>query len=83
MSDCFCIIGTYERDIPLRLSEYVEIINDMAKVQRNFAEMGLLRSQPLTSKEISDNRRGYIHRYNYCPYCGVKHDWKQLTKALK
>ena len=82
MSDCFCVIGTYERNEPLRLSEYVEILKDMAKVQRNFADMGLLRGEPLTAREMADNRRGYIHRYNYCPYCGAKHDWKQLIKEI-
>jgi len=83
MSDCDCIIGTYEHRETLRMSEYVEILNHLSKVQAHFHEMGIRNHKPLSAVEIADNRRGYVHRFNYCPYCGVKHDWKQLTKALK
>jgi len=35
-----------------------------------------------TIKQILDNRRGYVQRFNYCPDCGLKIDWKSLTEGL-
>jgi hypothetical protein len=79
---CDCVIGTCGRDDVLRKSSYVEILNDASRTQRKLYEMGLLKHAPLSPKAIADARRGYVHRYNFCPYCGAKHDWKQLTEAL-
>jgi hypothetical protein len=82
MTECDCVIGTYERDSLLHKSSYNEILWEMSETQRHFAYMGLLKGKPLTAREMADNRRGYVHRYNYCPYCGAKHDWKQLIKEI-
>ena len=38
--------------------------------------------EPLTIKQILDNRRGYLQRFNYCPDCGKKIDWKFLMEGL-
>ena len=36
----------------------------------------------LTIKQILDNRRGYLQRFNYCPDCGKKIDCKFLMEGL-
>jgi hypothetical protein len=82
MSKCDCSIGTYDRGDLLHKSTYLEILRDISKLQRNLYKMGLRISVPLSAQQIADNRRGYITRYNYCPKCGAKHDWKQLVKEI-
>ena len=82
MTDCDCIIGTYERGDLLHKSSYAEILRDISKVQHNLRHMGMFLHEPLTARGLADARRGYIRRYNYCPYCGAKHAWKQLIKEI-
>jgi hypothetical protein len=36
----------------------------------------------LTKKQVLDSRRGYISKFNYCPDCGVKLNWKQITGEI-
>lgn len=38
--------------------------------------------EPHTMKQILDNRRGYLQRFNYCPDCSKKIDWKLLMEGL-
>jgi hypothetical protein len=36
------------------------------------------KGEVLTPRQIADKRRGYLYRYNYCPFCGGELNWKYL-----
>jgi hypothetical protein len=81
MSDCDCIIGE-QNDHKLKISDYKIYLLQSSQIQKSLFDWGMLKHKPLSPRELADNRRGYVHRYNYCPYCGKKHNWKQLLKDV-
>ena len=77
ISSCDCLIGFISGDkVSKSTIEYKvkSIFNMMPK----YKEYNMLKGEPLTQKQIVDNRRGYLSRFAYCPYCGEKLNWKQL-----
>ena len=77
ISSCDCLIGflSGERVSKSDIDYEVKRISD---IQPKFKEYGLLNGEPLSPKQIVDNRRGYLSRFAYCPYCGEKINWKQV-----
>jgi hypothetical protein len=77
ISSCDCLVGflSGERVSKSDIDYEVKRISD---IQPKFKEYGLLNGEPLSQKQIVDNRRGYLSRFAYCPYCGDKLNWKQL-----
>ena len=76
MKECDCRIGTLCGDAITKES----IIKEAKSIAR---ETNYHRSVALTAKQVCDNRRGYLSRFNYCPYCGEEIDWKYIIKSLK
>lgn len=77
ISSCDCFVGflSGERVSKSNIDYEVKFISDM---QPKLKEYGLLNGEPLSPKQIVDNRRGYLSRFVYCPYCGEKINWKQV-----
>ncbi len=77
ISSCDCLVGflSGEQVSKSTIDYEVKRISD---IQPKFKEYGLLIGEPLRPKQIVDNRRGYLSRFAYCPYCGEKVDWKQV-----
>ena len=50
-------------------------------VRHELKKYGLLKGEPLTAKQLIDGRKGYVHRFNFCPYCGNKIDWKTVLSS--
>ena len=77
ISSCDCLVGflSGERVSKSTIDYEVKRISD---IQPKFKEYGLLNGEPLSPKQIVDNRRGYLSRFAYCPYCGEKINWKQV-----
>lgn len=74
---CDCLIGSLYDDA-ITIDSVKEIIEYTISRQATLAKHGLLKGEPSTKKEILDGRKGYISRFNFCPYCGTKVNWKQV-----
>lgn len=77
VGSCDCLVGFISGEKVSKSTidyEVTSIFNMMPK----YKEYGMLKGKPLTKKEIVDNRRGYLTRFVYCPYCGEKVNWKQV-----
>ncbi len=76
-----CMIGflSGEEVYKSTLSFEVQRIANLMPV---YEQHGILNGKPLTPKEIVDNRRGYLSRFNFCPDCGEKLKWKEILKDL-
>jgi hypothetical protein len=81
-SNCDCHIGRL-CDEYIYISNMNKQIDDIIKTQQNLKQFNLLNGEVITSKEILDSRKGYLHKFNYCPYCGEKIDWKILLFNIK
>ncbi len=81
MKDCDCFIGflSGEKINKLNIHHIAEGISDS---QSNLKQYGLIKGDVLTPKQIVDNRRGYLSRFAFCPYCGEKIDWKEILNKF-
>jgi hypothetical protein len=79
MENCDCLIG-YISGEEIKKSEFKEKVNDIVRIQPELKRIGLLTGEPLSFEQIIDNRRGYLHKFCFCPYCGKKLDWKKIKK---
>lgn len=79
-SECDCLLGFISGDKIYKSNLDYEL-ERTSNVQSNLYEMGLLKGKPLNAKEILDNRRGYIQRFNFCPYCADKINWKSISNS--
>jgi hypothetical protein len=77
-NDCDCLLG-FISDDKIYKSNLDWELERTASVQSKFYDMGLLKGKPLKPKDILDNRRGYIYRFTFCPHCGEKINWKDIT----
>ena len=55
-----------------------EMLKNTSDTQATLSNMSLVKGSVLSPREIADNRRGYLQRFNYCPYCGGELNWKHL-----
>lgn len=78
---CDCKIGSC-CDGDVMKSILFKTMSEMADTQIMLKKHGLLNGEPLTAKQLVDGRKGYLWRYNYCPYCGEKINWKELLKVF-
>lgn len=53
-------------------------VKSISEMQPEYKKYGMLKGEPLTPKQIVDNRRGYLSRFIFCPYCGNKINWKKV-----
>ena len=80
MYKCDCFIGILEDAV--RLSNIKHLIDDALAFQDDLKRLNILDHDKLTPKDIIDSRRGYFNKFNYCPYCGEKIDWKIIKQKL-
>jgi len=81
-NDCDCLLG-FMSDDKIYKSNLNWELERTSNVQLNLYEMGLLKGKPLKAKEILDNRRGYFSRFNVCPYCAEKINWKSIIDGYR
>lgn len=79
-TDCDCFLGFISGDKIYKSNLNYEL-DRTSSIQSNFYDMGLLKGKPLNPKDILDNRRGYISKFTFCPYCGDKINWKKITNS--
>ena len=77
VSRCDCLVGFVSGE-RVKKSTIGYEVKRIADIQSELKEYKMLQKEPLTQKHIVDNRRGYLSRFVYCPYCGEKLNWKQL-----
>jgi hypothetical protein len=76
-NSCDCFIGFLSGE-DIKLSDIKRQVEDVVKLQSELKKYGLLKGEPLTAKQLVDGRKGYISRFNFCPYCGKTIDWKTV-----
>ena len=74
---CDCLIGFLSGD-KINKSTIDFEVQSISKMMPKYKEYNMLKGEPLCPKEITDNRRGYLSRFKFCPYCGEKINWKQV-----
>ena len=79
-TECDCLLGFISGDKIYKSNLDYEL-EKTVNVQSNFYDMGLLKGKSLKPKDILDNRRGYISRFTFCPHCGEKINWKNITNC--
>lgn len=80
-NNCDCFIGFINGSHATKSSIAKELVN-ASNLMYLFKENNFIKGNVLTPKQIADNRRGYLFRFAYCPYCGEKINWKQLLIGL-
>ena len=58
-------------------------LNRITATQTSFKKYKLTDKEPLQPKDLVDNRRGYLYRFKFCPYCGIEINWKLIIKNIK
>jgi len=83
MGKCDCFIGILSNN-NVFVSTVVDEIIKIEKFQSSAKQYGelVVKGEPLSRHKIADGRRGYLHRFKYCPYCGIEIDWKKILGKL-
>jgi hypothetical protein len=77
--NCDCLIGFISGEEVYKSSLEYEV-ERIENIQPVFKSYGLLNGEPLNKKQIVDGRKGYLRRFNYCPNCGEKLNWKKILE---
>jgi hypothetical protein len=72
-----CMIGFLSGESVYKSTLSYEV-NMIAHLMPTYEKYGILKGKALTPKQIVDNRRGYLSRFNFCPHCGEKLNWKEI-----
>jgi hypothetical protein len=80
-TNCDCFIGFLSGE-EVNKSSFKEEVNKIVYFQPELKKYGLLKGEPQTAKQIVDNRKGYLSRFKYCPYCGKIIDWKSIIGEI-
>jgi hypothetical protein len=75
--ECDCLVGFLSGEKVL-ISTIEGEVARIVELQPLLKKVGILNGEPQNRKQILDGRKGYLSRYKYCPYCGVKIDWKKI-----
>ena len=68
---CDCFLGFLSGE-EIKKSNFKEQVHDLAVFQKELQGYGMLNGNPQTPKQLTDGRKGYLCRFNFCPYCGEK-----------
>jgi len=82
INTCDCLIGFVCGESVSKSTIDYEV-NRIFEIQPVFEKLGILKGEPLSKKQIVDNRRGNLSRFAYCPYCGTKIKWNQILEKFK
>lgn len=64
----------YTDSIKKRLSDNAKHSRNMSAVAKNW--------KAFAPKDYIDKRKGLSTLFNFCPWCGLKINWKQIRKNL-
>ena len=53
----------------------------LSTINRRYIEQ--FEWSPIKLKDVFDARKGNFHRYNYCPDCGRKINWRKIKGEIK
>jgi len=81
-TDCDCFVGFLSTE-EVRRSTIEFEVQRIVNIQPTFKRYGLLNGEPQTKSQIVDNKKGYLSRFAYCPYCGQPINWKHLLSFTK
>jgi len=76
-TSCDCFVGFLSGE-QVNKSTIDEEVEAIVNIQPTFKKYGLLNGEPQSKSQIVDGRKGYLDRFNYCPNCGEKVNWKQV-----
>ena len=80
---CDCYIGNMNGQ-DLFISNVKDEVERTAYMQKVYKDSGIFKNQvTLTPLQIIDNRKGYVSRFIFCPYCGNKVDWKAIVNNCR
>lgn len=77
MSTCDHLLGELCGD-KVTASILSIMLDDIIAHQKRMAEYKLLRGEIQTKNNLLDGRKGYLSRFNFCPHCGTKLNWKSI-----
>ena len=93
MNEHECIIGLLHDDYGnnlVTLKDLLEEIKIQASLYQDFCDMyaryspGRTPKAPFILADYCDKRRSTnLTRFEYCPYCGQKIDWKKIKEENK
>lgn len=93
MSEHECIIGMYYYDYEdIRLATVNELLKEIQDRYKLYEHLCKLYDEcdldkletPYTLKDYCDRRRSTdLIRFEFCPYCGKKIDWKKIKEENK
>ena len=79
---CECIIGIKEEAL-VTFDELKEIIKRDAEFKKTNYKMWSIMGNKYTLDDYCDRRKSTdLTRFNYCPLCGKKIDWKSYKGAI-
>lgn len=81
MSNCNCFIG-YLSGEELFIDSFKVQVKYLSDYQKRIEVYGIMHGPAQTEKQLIDGRKGYLMKFNYCPYCGTKIDWKKLKSLI-
>ena len=80
-----CVIGIWndyentEQITALELKEKIEQEKSLYEYSKKYMDIGILPPKPIY--DYLDKRKSTnLQRFDYCPYCGKKIDWKGLRE---
>jgi len=76
-TSCDCFVGFLSGE-QVNKSTIDDEVQSIVNIQPTFKKYGLLNGEPQSKSQIVDGRKGYLDRFNYCPNCGEKVNWKQV-----
>lgn len=88
MSEHECIIGLLNDDIYrlITLKELKEFIKEVKQYNQFLDDQGIIRfkAKEYTIQDYCNKRKSTdLTRFEFCPYCGKKIDWKKIKSEDK
>lgn len=88
MSEHECIIGLLYDDgyFLIEVKELKEHIKEVKEYNQSLdeQEIKIFRAEEYTLKDYCDKRKSTnLTRFEFCPYCGKKIDWKKIKNEEK
>ena len=78
VNKCECIIGIKGEDL-VTFDELKEIIKRDAEFKKTNYKMWSIMGNKYSLNDYCDRRKSTdLTRFNYCPFCGKKIDWKAI-----
>lgn len=80
--DCDCYIGDIVDDrVYISTLEYE--VERIITAQPIFKKYGMMVGEFKSRMDIIYGNRSCLSKFMFCPYCGVKINWKEITKIYE